>query len=88
MVEGWQQRRPEAIEIQNARHRGGLLDAEAVENKWKSILLMVRAGVLRLPRRAGSALGLTPDQTRGLDDECRAVLNEIAAPMTEIGRQK
>jgi hypothetical protein len=63
--------------LKNAIRRGTLLDTEAVETEWKSILLTEQAGVMRLPQRAGDRLGLTVEQVRRLDQEARAVLSEL-----------
>ena len=62
-----------------AIQRGALLDAGEVSREWEGLCRYVRVGVLRLPRRAGARLGLTPEQVRGLDDECRAVLTEMGS---------
>jgi hypothetical protein len=43
------------------------------------VVRTIRAGVLRLPRRAGARLGLTAEQVRELDAECRAVLTELGS---------
>lgn len=67
----------EAVELKNRRLAGSLVDAAAVQAEWTGVCLQLRAGVLRLPRRAGARLGLTAQQVRGLDDECRAVLTEL-----------
>jgi hypothetical protein len=66
-----------ALETKEAIRRGSLLDAGAVAAEWIGVARTIRAGVLRLPRRAGARLGLTAEQERGLDDECRAVLTEL-----------
>ena len=39
----------DAVEIKNARQRGALLDAEAVEREWTAVLAAVRAGMLAVP---------------------------------------
>jgi terminase small subunit / prophage DNA-packing protein len=67
----------DSAELKNAARRGSLLDAGAVEAEWVGVARTIRAGVLRLPRRAGARLGLTAEQERGLDDECREVLSEL-----------
>jgi phage terminase Nu1 subunit (DNA packaging protein) len=69
----------DAIELKNARARGTLLDAGEVEREWTGILRTVRAGVMQIPRRVGSQLGLTPEQVRRLENECRTVLAEIGS---------
>ena len=69
----------ESVELRNAIRRGALVDAEAVAAEWEGVLRTVRAGVMRLPRRTGARLGLTADQVRGLDGECRAVLTELGS---------
>jgi phage terminase Nu1 subunit (DNA packaging protein) len=74
---GWRRLWLDAAEQRNAVRRGALVDAEAVAIEWQDIMLKVRAGVMRLPKRAGARLGLSPEQVRALDDEVRAALREL-----------
>jgi terminase small subunit / prophage DNA-packing protein len=67
----------EAIEQKIAMRAGMLLDAEAVESEWCGVCRIIRAGILRIPRRAGARLGLDAEQVRELDAECRAVRVEL-----------
>lgn len=67
-----------SVEQRMAQKAGKLVEADAVESAWTGIAKTIRAGVMRLPRRAGARLGLTPEQVSALDDEARAVLSEIA----------
>jgi terminase small subunit / prophage DNA-packing protein len=69
----------EAIEQKTAMRAGKLLDAEAVENEWCGIARVIRAGILRIPRRVGDRAGLTAEQVRMVDDEVRACLSWIGA---------
>lgn len=66
------------VEQRLAVRRGALLDAGAVEAEWTGVLRTVRAGVLRLPQRAGGRLGLTAEQVRELDNEARQILTELS----------
>jgi phage terminase Nu1 subunit (DNA packaging protein) len=68
----------DAAELKNAQRRSDRVPAIEVEEEWSGVLRVVRAGIMRLPRRAGDRLGLTAAQVRGLDDECRACLTEIS----------
>jgi phage terminase Nu1 subunit (DNA packaging protein) len=68
----------DAAELKNAQRRGDLVPASEVEQEWSGALRVVRAGIMRLPRRAGDRLALTAAQVRGLDEECRACLTEIS----------
>jgi terminase small subunit / prophage DNA-packing protein len=68
----------DAAAIKNAVRRNELVPAIEVEQEWSGVLRVVRAGIMRLPRRAGDRLALTPEQVRGLDDECRACLTELS----------
>jgi phage terminase Nu1 subunit (DNA packaging protein) len=67
-----------ALEQRTAIKAGALLDAGDVEREWCGVLRTVRAGVMRIPKRAGSRLGLAPDGVHILDDECRDVLKMLA----------
>jgi phage terminase Nu1 subunit (DNA packaging protein) len=68
----------DAIELKNAARRGALVDAETVAREWEGICRMLRAGMLRVPKRATARLpNLTAQDVRSLDIEIRAVLNEL-----------
>lgn len=68
----------DALALKNAKARGQVIDAEAVEAEWSGILRMVRAGMLAVPSRAGARLPhLTVHDVAEIDAEVRAVLNEI-----------
>ena len=67
------------VELANARQRGALLDAGAVEAEWASILRTVRAGMLAVASRAAQRLPhLTTHDAAEIDAEVRAALSEIA----------
>jgi hypothetical protein len=65
-----------------AIQRGALLDATEVEREWSGVLRIVRAGIMRIPRRAGIRLGLAPDAVQILDAEVRDVLTELGSNST------
>ena len=67
----------EAVELKNARQRGALVDAETVARGWEGVARTVRAGVMRIPRRAGARLALSPELVRALDDEIRDALTAL-----------
>jgi phage terminase Nu1 subunit (DNA packaging protein) len=68
----------DALALKNARLRGSLLDAEAVEREWSSILSMVRSGVLAAPSRIRSRLPhLSPADLAAVEIELQAVLTEL-----------
>ena len=70
----------DAMEIKNARQRGALIDAEAVEREWSDVLRQVRAGMLAVPSRVAARLPhLTPHDVSEIDAEVRAVLAETAS---------
>jgi phage terminase Nu1 subunit (DNA packaging protein) len=76
----------QALEQKTAIRSGALLDAKEVEDTWSGVLRTVRAGIMRIPRRAGSRLGLPPDAVQILDDEVRAVLTGLGtAGAGELG---
>jgi phage terminase Nu1 subunit (DNA packaging protein) len=67
-----------ALELKTARQRGALVDAETVAKEWEVICRTIRAGMLRIPRRAAGRLPhLTPQDVRALDAQIRAVLTEL-----------
>jgi phage terminase Nu1 subunit (DNA packaging protein) len=73
----------DAIELKNARARGTLVDSEAVAREWEGICRTLRAGILRVPKRAAARLPhLTQQDVRTLDVEVQAVLNELGHKMT------
>ena len=68
----------EAIELKNARARGALVDSEAVAREWEGVCRTIRAGMLRVPKRAAARLPhLTQQDVRAIDGEVRAVLIEL-----------
>ena len=68
----------DSVELKNARARGSLLDAEAVEREWGDILRGVRAGLLALPSRCAARLPhLSKSDVAEIDQEVRAVLAEV-----------
>jgi phage terminase Nu1 subunit (DNA packaging protein) len=61
-----------------AQQQGRLLDADAVEAEWSSILRGVRAGMLAVPSRvAQRLLHLTAHDVAEIDAEVRATLSEV-----------
>ncbi len=70
----------EAVELKNARQRGELLPAEAIAREWEGICRTIRAGMLRVPKRAAARLPhLTPQDVHAIDSEVRAALTVLAA---------
>ena len=73
-------------ELKNAQLRGALVISEEVERRWSDILRLMRAGLLALPSRVAQRL---PHLTRGdktaIEDEIRAILEELAAAGPEPG---
>jgi phage terminase Nu1 subunit (DNA packaging protein) len=70
----------DAIELKNARARGTLIDSEAVALEWEGICRTIRAGMLRVPKRAAARLPhLAQQDVRAIDDEVRAVLILISS---------
>jgi phage terminase Nu1 subunit (DNA packaging protein) len=69
------------IELANARTRGVLLDAGAVEAEWSGVLRFIRAGMLAVPYRCARPRlpHLTPQDVIEIDGEVRAVLTEIGS---------
>ncbi|HEY8007989.1 MAG TPA: hypothetical protein VIE66_14590 [Methylocella sp.] len=68
----------DAIELKNARARGTLVESEAVARAWEGVCRTIRAGMLRLSKRAAARLPhLTTQDVRSLDDEVNAVLTEL-----------
>ena len=69
----------DGLVLKNARLRGSLVDAEAVEREWCSILTAVRSGCLAIPSRVASRLPhLSPADLAAVEAEVRAVLTELA----------
>lgn len=68
----------EHTRLKNAKLRGELLDAKAVEAKWTAAVLDARNAFLALPSRIGSRLSLTPAQLVVVDAEIRDVLDALA----------
>jgi phage terminase Nu1 subunit (DNA packaging protein) len=74
----------DAVELKNARTRGTLVDSEAVAREWEGICRTLRAGMLRIPKRAAAKLPhLTTQDVRAIDVEVRSVLNEVAPKWRE-----
>jgi terminase small subunit / prophage DNA-packing protein len=68
----------DSVELKNAVRRGTLVDGEAVVREWEGICRTVRAGMLRVPKRAAVRLPhLTPRDVLALDEEVRAALTEL-----------
>jgi phage terminase Nu1 subunit (DNA packaging protein) len=68
----------DALALKNAASRGKLLDADAVEREWSSVLRTVRAGMLAVPSRAGARLPhLTAHDIAEVDAEVHVALTEI-----------
>ncbi len=65
-------------EVRAAKMRGELVERAAVVAEWSRIVIDLRAGLLALPSRLGSRLGLTPAQVAEADAEVRAVLTALA----------
>jgi terminase small subunit / prophage DNA-packing protein len=73
------------VEIGNARQRGGLVDAEAVQREWSDVLRTVRAGMMAVPSRCGARLPhLSAHDVGEIDAEVRAVLTEVGGESTPI----
>jgi phage terminase Nu1 subunit (DNA packaging protein) len=90
---GWRRRWADSVELKNARARGALVDSEAVAREWEGICRTIRAGMLRVPKRAAARLPhLTPQDVRAIDGEVRAALTELAAdsrqPKNEDGNEQ
>ena len=56
----------DAVELKNARARGALVDAAAVEAEWTGILRTVRAGCSRYRDRPGRGLAYRQTKCKGL----------------------
>jgi terminase small subunit / prophage DNA-packing protein len=69
----------DSVEQRTAIRAGRLLDSDAVAAEWTGACRCLRAGVMRIPRRAAARLGLSPAQTRELEAECRETLTALAA---------
>jgi phage terminase Nu1 subunit (DNA packaging protein) len=66
------------IAIANAKARGELVEASAVEAEWCGVLRALRAGLLVIPSRAaGRCPHLTPFDVAQIDAEVRAVLMSV-----------
>lgn len=68
----------EHARLKNAKLRGELLDAKAVEARWTAAVLEARNAFLALPSRLGARLGLTPAQIATADAEVRDILAALA----------
>ncbi len=69
----------DAAELKNAVRRGALIDAEAVAREWEGICRTIRAGMLRIPKRAAARAHLTAQDVRQLDAEVRTTLTKLAS---------
>jgi terminase small subunit / prophage DNA-packing protein len=68
----------DSLALKNARLRGSLLDAEAVEREWTNILRTVRSAVITLPSRIGAqSPQLTPSDVAKIEREVRTMLTEF-----------
>jgi phage terminase Nu1 subunit (DNA packaging protein) len=68
----------DGVALKNAKLRGAVLDATAVEREWSDILRGVRAGVLAVPSRVGARLPhLAPCDISAIDREVRDALAEL-----------
>ena len=67
----------EKVELANAKARGELVEAAAVEREWSALLMDVRARMLAVPSRVQARLGhLTAHEVQAIDAEVRAALTE------------
>lgn len=66
------------VELQNARARGGLLDAQTVRAEWLSIAADLRARLLAIPSRVAAAAALDRPAAAALDAEMRRALADLA----------
>jgi phage terminase Nu1 subunit (DNA packaging protein) len=68
----------DSLALKNARLRGSLLEAAAVEREWSDILRTVRSGMLALPSRLGARLPhLSRNDLAELDREVRVALQVL-----------
>jgi terminase small subunit / prophage DNA-packing protein len=68
----------DAVEAKNARERGSLLDAAAVERGWCDLVRQSRAAVLAVPSRCQQRLPhLTLHDVSEIDHELREALREL-----------
>jgi phage terminase Nu1 subunit (DNA packaging protein) len=65
-------------EAKNARLRGSLLEADAVQREWSAVLSAVRARMLSVPSRAAQRLPhMTAHDVGEIDREIRNALTEL-----------
>jgi phage terminase Nu1 subunit (DNA packaging protein) len=65
-------------ELKAARLRGELIEADAVQQEWSSILRGLRAGMLAVPSRVAARLPhLSRSDVAEIDAEIMQVLSEI-----------
>lgn len=77
----------DSVELRNAIRRGSLVEAEAVAMEWEGICRTVRAGMLRVPKRAAAHLPhLTAQDVRELDAAIRDALSELGGTSGEGGK--
>jgi phage terminase Nu1 subunit (DNA packaging protein) len=66
----------EHARLKNARLRGAVLDAEAVQAAWTGVMTRLRGRLLAIPNRMPA---LSRADLESLDAELRAALSELAA---------
>jgi phage terminase Nu1 subunit (DNA packaging protein) len=66
------------VELQNARARGDLLDAQTVRAEWLSVAADLRARLLAVPARVAAAVGLDRPAAAALDRELRRAMTDLA----------
>lgn len=66
------------VELSNARQRGMLVAADAVEAEWSGVCRTIRAGMLAVPSRCAARLPhLSKHDIAEIDAEIRAALVEV-----------
>jgi len=68
----------EKIELQNAAARGDLIPADNVRREWIGLAADLRAGLLALPSRVASRLGLDRATQAAIDSELRESLDVLS----------
>jgi phage terminase Nu1 subunit (DNA packaging protein) len=68
----------EKIQLQNAAARGELIHADVVRHEWVSTAADLRAGLLALPSRVASRLGLDRATQAAIDSELREALDVLS----------
>ena len=73
----------DSVEQKTAIRAGKLVDAEAVAREWEGICSSLRAGILRVPKRAAARLPhLTQQDVCAIDAEVRALVTELVNSAT------